>query len=104
MMRNAKPRCFYVSEKNFTGSEEFQGNIYLKPQESPEGRWTCILEDVMSPYDLYENLSGFLRSLANLATSLIMGLKLNPITKYPVQRIERMRVNSTILLLQITSL
>ena len=38
-MRNAKPQCFHVSGKNFMGNEKFQGNIYLKPEESPKYRW-----------------------------------------------------------------
>ena len=58
-MRNAKPQCFHVSGKNFTGNEKFQGNIYLKPEESPEDRWFFIVNSVMSPYELYEILSGF---------------------------------------------
>ena len=58
-MRNAKPQCFHVSGKNFTGNEKFQGNIYLKPEESPEDRWFCVVNNMMSPYDLYEILSGF---------------------------------------------
>ena len=29
-MCNAKPQCFLVSGKNFTGNHMFQGNIYLK--------------------------------------------------------------------------
>ena len=58
-MRNAKPQCFHVSGKNFMGNEKFQGNIYLKPEESPEDRWFCVVNNMMSPYDLYEILSGF---------------------------------------------
>ena len=59
MMCNAKPQCFHVAGKNFTGSEKFPGNIYLKPEKSPEDRWFCIVNYVMSPYDLYDILSGF---------------------------------------------
>ena len=58
-MRDAKPQCFHVSGKNATGNEKFQGNIYLKPEESPEDRWFFIVNSVMSPYELYEILSGF---------------------------------------------
>ena len=58
-MRNAKPQCFHVSGKNFTGNAKFQGNIYLKPEESPEDMWFCIVNNMMSPYDLYDILSGF---------------------------------------------
>ena len=58
MMRNAKPQCFHVAGKNFTGSEKFPGNIYLKPEKSPEDRWFCIVNYVMSPYDFYDILSG----------------------------------------------
>ena len=43
----------------FTGNEKFPGNIYLKPEESPEDRGFCIVNNVMSPYDLYEIPSGF---------------------------------------------
>ena len=59
-MRNAKPLYIHVSGKNFLGNEQFQGNIYLKPEESPEERWFCFVNNMMSPYyDLYEILSGF---------------------------------------------
>ena len=58
-MRNAKPHPFHVSGKDFTGNEKFQGNIYFKPEESPEGRWFWVVNNMMSPYDLYEILSGF---------------------------------------------
>ena len=58
-MRIAKPQCFRVSGKNFTGNENFPGNIYLKPEESPEDMWFFIVNSVMSPYELYEILSGF---------------------------------------------
>ena len=58
-MRTAKPQCFHLSGKNFTGNEQFQGNIYLKPEESAEYRWFCVVNNVMSPYDLYERLSSF---------------------------------------------
>ena len=58
-MRDAKPQCFHVSGKNFKGNEKFPGNIYLKPEESPEDGGFCIVNNVMSPDDLYENLFGF---------------------------------------------
>ena len=58
-MRNAKPQYFHVSGKNFTGNEMFPGNIYLRLEKSPEDRWFCIVNNVMSPYDLYDILSGF---------------------------------------------
>ena len=58
-MRNANPLCFSVSGKNFTGNEKFQGNIYPKPEESPEDKWIFIVNNVMSLYDLYEIHSGF---------------------------------------------
>ena len=48
-----------MSGKNFTGNEKFQGNVYLKPEESPEVRWFCVVNNMMSPYDLYEIPSGF---------------------------------------------
>ena len=51
-MHNAKPRCFHVSGKSFTGNEKFQGNICPKPEGSPEDRWFCIMDNVVSPYDL----------------------------------------------------
>ena len=73
VMRNAKPKCFDVLGKNFMRNEEFQGNIYLKPEESPEDRWFCIVNNVMSPYDLYEILSGFLflvSKFSNLSNAL----------------------------------
>ena len=35
-------------------------NIYLKPQESSEDRWFCNVNNVMSLYDLYDSLSGFI--------------------------------------------
>ena len=52
-MCDAKPRCFHVSGKNFTGNEKFQGNIDLEPEELPEDRWFFIANSVMSPYKLY---------------------------------------------------
>ena len=36
VMCNAEPQCFHVSGKNFTENQNFQGNIYPKPEESPE--------------------------------------------------------------------
>ena len=51
------------------GNEKFQGNIYLKPEKSPEDRWFYIVNCVMPFYDFYEIFSSF--SLANLATSII---------------------------------
>ena len=44
--------------------------MYLKPEESPEDRGSCIVNNVMSPYDLYEILSGFsflVNNLSNLS-------------------------------------
>ena len=76
-MRNAKPQCFHVSGKNFTGNEKFQGNIYLKPEESPEDRWFFIVNSVMSPYELYEILSGFsflVSKFSNLSNDFILML------------------------------
>ena len=73
VMRNAKPKCFHVSGKNFMRNEEFQRNIYLKPEESPEDRRFCIVNNVVSPYDLYEILSGLsflVRKLSNLSNAL----------------------------------
>ena len=32
---NAKYQCFNESGKDFTRTQKFQGNIYLKPEESP---------------------------------------------------------------------
>ena len=61
-MRNAKPQCFHVSGKNFTGNEKFQGNTYLEPEELPEDRRFFIANSVMSPYKLYEILFRFLVS------------------------------------------
>ena len=46
-----------MSGKNFTENEKFQGNNYLTPEESPEDGWFCIVNNVMSPYDLYDILS-----------------------------------------------
>ena len=40
------------------GNEKFQGNIYLKPEESPEDKWFCIVNNMGLPYDLYKILSG----------------------------------------------
>ena len=66
-MRDAKPQCFHVSGKNFTGNEKFPGNIYLKPEESPEDRGFCIVNNVMAPYDLYEILPGFSFLVSNFS-------------------------------------
>ena len=62
-MHNAKPQYFRVSGKNFTGNEKFPGNIYLKPED--RGFW--IVNNVMSPYDLYEILSGFSFLVSNFS-------------------------------------
>ena len=40
-MRNPEHQCSPVSRKNFTGNVKFQGNINMKPEESPEDRF-CI--------------------------------------------------------------
>ena len=37
-MRNAQHQCSRVLGKNFTGNEKFQGDVYVKPEESPEDR------------------------------------------------------------------
>ena len=71
-MRNAKPQCFHVSGKNFTGNERLQVNIYLKPEESPEYRWFCAVNNMMLPYDLYEILSGFLFLVSKFSNLSIM--------------------------------
>ena len=41
--------------------QKFQGNIcmIMKPEESPDDTWYCMMNFVMSPYDFYEILSGF---------------------------------------------
>ena len=38
--------------KNFMGNQKFQGNNYLKPEESNNDRWFCIVivNYVMPPY------------------------------------------------------
>ena len=66
-MRDAKPHCFHVSEKNFTENEKFQGNIYLKLEGSPGDRWVFIVNSVVSPYDLYEILSCHDEDYMNMA-------------------------------------
>ena len=58
-MRNAKPQFFHVSGKNFTGNEKLPGNIHLKPEQSLEDGGFNIVNNVMSPHDLYEILLGF---------------------------------------------
>ena len=72
VMRNANPLCFSVSGKNFTGNEKFQGNIYPKPEESPEDKWIFIVNNVMSLYDLYETISGFLFLVSKFSNLCIM--------------------------------
>ena len=74
-MRDAKPQCFHVSGKNFSGNEKFQGNIYSKPEKSPEDKWFFIANSVMSPYELYEILSGF-----SFLVSKFSNLSINSIT------------------------
>ena len=69
-MLNAKPQCFHVSGKMFTGNQKFQGNIYLKPEESPGDKWPYIEIYVTSPFDLYEISSVLLflvRKFSNLS-------------------------------------
>ena len=80
-MRDAKPQCFDVSGKKFMGNEKFQGNIYLKPEESPEDMWFLFVNGVMSPYELYEILSGFsflVSRFSNLSIILTCILESNP--------------------------
>ena len=89
-MRNAKPQRFYVTGKIFTRKEKFQGNIYLKPEESPEDRWFCIVNNVMSPYDLYEILSGFsflVSKFSNLSIMVVTASwRLNKVSKAKLLR------------------
>ena len=75
-MRNAKPQCFRVSGKNFTGNEKIPENIYLKHEESPEDRGFCIGNNVMSPYDSDEILSGFSFLVSNFSNLSIEGSRL----------------------------
>ena len=73
-MRNSKLQYFHVSGQNSAGNQKLQGNIYLKPEESPENRWFCIVNNVMLPYDLYEILSGFaflVSKFSNLSNNLV---------------------------------
>ena len=58
-MRNSKLQYFHVSGQNSAGNQKLQGNIYLKPEESPENKWVCLVDYVMYSFDLYEILSGF---------------------------------------------
>ena len=47
----------------------------LKPEESPEDREFCIVNNMMSPYDLYEILSGFpflVSNFSNLTNIMTM--------------------------------
>ena len=75
-MRNAKPQCFHVSGKNFAGNEKFPGNIYLKPEISPVDRGFCIVNNVMSPYDLYEIFSGFSFLVSKFSNLSIISVKM----------------------------
>ena len=52
-MRNPKPQFSCVSGKSFTGNKQFQENIYLKPEESPEDIWFIIVHNLKSPLDLH---------------------------------------------------
>ena len=61
-----------MSRKSFTGNEKFPGNIYLKPEESPEDGEFYIVNNVMSPYDLYEILSGFSFLVSNFSNLSIV--------------------------------
>ena len=58
-MRNSIPQCFHVSGQNSTENQKLQGSITLKPEESPEDKWFCLVDYVMYSFDLYETLSGF---------------------------------------------
>ena len=69
-MHHKKLQCFHVSGKNFTGNKKFQGNIYLKPEESHEHKQLCIVNNVMSPYDLYGILSGFSFFVNNFSNNI----------------------------------
>ena len=53
--------------EQFYGKREFSGNNYLKPEESPEDRWFCIENNLMSPYNLHEILSGFSFLVSNFS-------------------------------------
>ena len=78
-MRNSKPQCFHVSGQYSTGNQKLQENIYLKPEESPEDKWFCILNNMGLPYDI-EILSGlsFLGSkFCNVSINSIKGMLLS---------------------------
>ena len=45
-MHNAIPQCFHVTVKNFMGNKR-------------NHLWFCIVNNVMSPYDYCEIMSGF---------------------------------------------
>ena len=36
------PIFSHVIVENFMGNEKVQGNVYVKPEESPEDRFICI--------------------------------------------------------------
>ena len=38
-MRNPNPQFSHVSGNSFAGNKQFQENIYLKPEVSPEVSW-----------------------------------------------------------------
>ena len=41
-----------IREEFYRKTRSFQGNIYLKPEESPENMLFCIVYYMMLPYDL----------------------------------------------------
>ena len=63
---------YYISAMGnaFQGqSQKFQGNIcmIMKPEESPDDTWYCVMNFVMSPYNFYEILSGFSLFISNFS-------------------------------------
>ena len=76
-MRNAKLQLFHVSGKNFKGNENFQGNVYLKPEKSPEDSRFFIVNNVMSPYDLYDILSVFSFFVSKFSNLSIVMIKIH---------------------------
>ena len=41
--------------------------MIMKPEESPDDTWYCVMNFVMSPYDFHEILSGFSLFISNFS-------------------------------------
>ena len=69
------PMFLCITEEFYRKTRSFQGNIYLKPEESPENTLFCIVYYMMLPYDLMKlfQLSCFSKANFSNSSSSIKG-------------------------------